>query len=126
MNNKLRKVESPAKGPDSVLKEDITQAVTSVIEKHNSELKFLEECRDGLKPVFIKEARAIMSKVFKDDPGFRIAYVANIAMLIYDSQHLNPADEASWDHEVVPDLGSLEGCNEMANKILDLIFEDKR
>lgn len=68
----------------------------------------------------IKQARKTMREAFEDDPGFRKAYEANIAMLIYDNQQLTRKSKNRLDLEYGED------CNVLADQILKLIFEDKR
>ena len=60
----------------------------------------------------IVKARRIMRKAFEADPGFRGTYEANIAMLIYDDQ----------TNRVGVNLNTKEGCNNIADRILTLIF----
>lgn len=60
----------------------------------------------------IVKARRIMRKAFEADPDFRRVYEANIAMLIYDGQ----TDRVSMN------LNTKEGCNDIADRILTLIF----
>lgn len=59
----------------------------------------------------IKEARKFMAKELKD-PGLRQAYLANIAMCIYDDSSNSKL--------------TINDCNEIAEKLINLIFEDKR
>jgi len=67
----------------------------------------------------IKKARAYMNKQLQDE-GLRGAYRANIAMLIYD-------DQTRDQHKEVPavstNLSNVEGCNLIADKLIDLIFK---
>jgi len=66
----------------------------------------------------IKSARKYMNKQLQDE-SLRQGYRANIAMLIYDDQMAGteglPADPPT-------DLSTVEGCNSMAERIIDLIF----
>jgi hypothetical protein len=71
----------------------------------------------------IQLARWIMKRTFAKDPDFRYTYQANIAMLIYD-------DQIKWKQEYNPeyyspplDLTTHEGRNEMADRIIKLVFE---
>jgi len=50
-----------------------------------------------------------------DDCGYR----ANIAMLLYDDQRTDNFDER---REPPTHLGTVEGCNSMADRIIRLIF----
>lgn len=62
----------------------------------------------------IAKARKIMRDAFKKDAAFRMGYQSNIAMLIYDDQnHLSSLN-----------LCSRKGCNDIANRIIKLIFAD--
>jgi len=74
----------------------------------------------------ISEARRVMREAFDKDENFRFGYVANISCLIHD--------KISWDKKKYA-LVLLEdnkagwswaATNELAEKILDLIFYDKR
>ena len=79
-------------------------------------------------PITIKQAREAIAAAFEEDPHFRYAYQANIAMLIFDNQ--NP-DQQSVDAlkscgvEPTPpaDLSTVDGCNLIAHRIIKLIFE---
>jgi len=74
----------------------------------------------------ISEARRVMREAFDADGDFRYGYVANIACLIHDKM--------SWDKKkyalvLLEDnkVGfSWAATNELAEKIVDLIFYDKR
>ena len=67
----------------------------------------------------IVKARRIMRKAFEADPDFRRVYEANIAMLIYDDQ---VARREKTRRAVITTLGTKEGCNNIADRILTLIF----
>ncbi len=67
----------------------------------------------------IVKARRIMRKAFEADPDFRRVYEANIAMLIYDDQ---VARREKTRRAVITNLGTKEGCNNIADRILTLIF----
>ena len=67
----------------------------------------------------IVKARRIMRKAFEADPGFRGTYEANIAMLIYDDQ---VARREKTRRAVITNLSTKEGCNNIADRILTLIF----
>jgi hypothetical protein len=61
-----------------------------------------------------------MRYCFKNDEGLHRAYVANIAMKIYDNQtDPNPLIERLLSY----DLQSVGGCNQMAEDIMDLLFK---
>ena len=68
----------------------------------------------------IKECRETFAKAFKDDPGFRMSYLANIALLIYDDQRSSIEGRS---HEPPTNLNTLEGCNNLASRLIELIFE---
>ena len=70
------------------------------------------------KNITFQEAREKMAKSFKDDPNFRNGYQANIAMLIYDDQR-----QEGGMHPYPINLNAVAGCNEMADRLLTLIFE---
>jgi len=70
----------------------------------------------------IKTARWVMSKALQDE-GFRLAYRANIAMLIYDDQRAGIEERSNTPPT---HLGMKEGCNSIAERLIDLIFSDKR
>ena len=55
----------------------------------------------------IKKERDAMAKAFKDDPGFRMTYVANVAMLLHDRHGITDYDKR----------------NQAADEIIKLIFE---
>lgn len=57
----------------------------------------------------IVKARRTMREAFIQDPGFELAYVANIAMLLYD--HYNKADFKDYNTR-----------NQAAKDLLKLIF----
>ena len=67
----------------------------------------------------IVKARRIMREAFDADPDFRRVYEANIAMLIYDDQ---VARREKTRRAVITNLGTKEGCNNIADRILTLIF----
>ena len=69
------------------------------------------------KIITFKEAKEKMAKAFRDDPDFRNGYQANIAMLIYDDQR-----QRGGMHPYPINLNTVEGCNEMADRLLALIF----
>jgi len=56
----------------------------------------------------IKKARKIMQKAFRKDKFFKLTYISNIAMILYDNNIV---------------LG-LEKRNDIAEKILERIFCD--
>ena len=68
----------------------------------------------------IKKCRETFAKSFKDDPEFRMAYQANIALLIYDDQRSGAEGRS---HDPPTNLNTLEGCNGIANRLIELIFE---
>ena len=55
----------------------------------------------------IPNARKAFREAFKKDDGFREMYIANIACCLHD----NNSRDLSWRE-----------CNELADKLLDLIF----
>lgn len=59
----------------------------------------------------IKEARKFLAKELKD-PGLRQTYISNIAMCIFDDSNNGKFTVAD--------------CGKLAEKLIDLIFEDKR
>ena len=65
-------------------------------------------------------ARRFMGRRLRCDEGLKQGYVANIAMLIYDDQR---AGIEGRSHEPPTHLGTIEGCNSMAKRLLKLIFE---
>ena len=66
----------------------------------------------------IEKARKVMRDAFKKDPDFRFGYEANIAMLIYDDQYQDPMSPL---HQAA-NLKTKEGCNIIADRIIDLVF----
>jgi len=58
----------------------------------------------------IANARKTMTKAFEEDPDFRDAYQANIAMYI-------------WDRKREGKTFNKEQCNEVADGLVKLIFE---
>ena len=58
----------------------------------------------------IANARKTMAKAFEKDPGFRLAYQANIAMYIWDRKR----EGVRFNHKQ---------CNEVADGLIKLIFE---
>jgi hypothetical protein len=71
----------------------------------------------------VKLARWIMKRSFAKDPSFRYSYQANIAMLIYDDQ-IKWKESYNLEHYAPPlDLTTYEGRNEMADRIIKLVFE---
>lgn len=68
----------------------------------------------------IKRARMVMRRAFERDPDFRFGYQANIAMLIYDNQ--KDKDGAVTQEMATEDLRTKEGCNAIADRIIDLVF----
>jgi len=63
-----------------------------------------------------KAHRQAMAVVFDNDPDFRRVYQDNIAMLLHDYQGVGLRTNLQ-DHTV---------RNELADKIISLVFEDKR
>lgn len=67
-----------------------------------------------------KWARHYMSHCLAHDEGLRLSYRANIAMKIYDNQ----VDERPLKQRLESyDLKTKEGCNQMAEDIISLIFD---
>ncbi len=62
-----------------------------------------------------------MREAFEADPGFRMGYEANIAMLIYDDQ---VARREKNQRTVITNLNIKEGCSNIADRILTLIFSE--
>lgn len=65
-----------------------------------------------------KSARKFMNGQLQDE-GLRLGYRANIAMLIYDDQM---AGIESRSTDPPTNLSTVEGCNSMAERIIDLVF----
>ncbi len=74
-----------------------------------------------VRPITFQTARNRMATAFRDDPDFRNSYKANIAMLIYDDQC--SGEEGYYDRPST-DLDTVPGCNEIADRLLTLIFGD--
>ncbi len=66
----------------------------------------------------IAKVRRVMREAFEADPGFRMTYEANIAMLIYDDQVEDNRPRA------ITNLSTKEGCTNIADRILMLIFSE--
>jgi len=66
----------------------------------------------------VKTARNFMNDALKDK-GLRQAYRANIAGLIYDDQM---AGAESRSTEPPTNLSTVDGCNSIADRIIDLVF----
>ena len=66
----------------------------------------------------VKTAREFMNNELQDE-GLRQAYRANIAMLIYDDQ---TAGIESRSTEPPTNLSTVDGCNSIADRIIDLVF----
>ena len=66
----------------------------------------------------IKTARDFMNKELQDE-GLRQGYRANIAMLIYDDQM---AGIESRSTKPPTNLSTVDGCNSIAERLIDLIF----
>jgi len=71
---------------------------------------------EGTKLATFQEARKFMSEALKKDPGYRIGYLANIAMTIYDNQHRQPLHTRYK-------LNTVIDCEKMANDLIKLIFD---
>lgn len=71
------------------------------------------------KPYVFAMARKTMGKFLKEDKGLRLSYQANIAMLIYDDQM---AGIESRSHEPPTNLSTNEGCNSIADRLINLIW----
>lgn len=69
--------------------------------------------------MLFKRARKRMGKALSTDKGLRQTYVANVAMLIYDDQM---SGIESRSHEAPTNLNTVEGCNSIAERLLNLIF----
>lgn len=67
----------------------------------------------------IKRARRFMAKAL-EDKNLRLAYRANIAMLIHDDQMAGTEEGSRFGPPA--NLGTKEGCNFIAERIIDLIF----
>ena len=74
------------------------------------------------KPNSFADARRLMADDLKDE-GFRMSYRANIAMLIYDDQTSGARGES---HDPPTCLRTKEGCNDIAERILKLVFDNVR
>ena len=66
----------------------------------------------------IKSARKFMDEQLQDE-DLRQVYRANIAMLIYDDQQ---AGIEGRSHNPPTNLNTVEGCDSMAERIIDLVF----
>lgn len=64
--------------------------------------------QDALNVLAVKCARTTFRELFAKDSAFRMAYQANIAMLIFDYG-----------------LTDTRECNEIADDIIRMIFEDR-
>ena len=69
--------------------------------------------------IHIKTARWIMAKALEDKALF-FAYRANIAMLIYDDQMAGTEEGSRFGPPT--NLGTKDGCNFIAERIIDLVF----
>lgn len=67
----------------------------------------------------IEKARKIISEAMEKDPQFREGYKVNIAMLIYDDQMAGIEGRST---EPPTNLSTPEGCNSIAERIINLIF----
>jgi len=67
----------------------------------------------------IKKARGYMNKQLQDE-SLRQGYRANIAMLIYDDQMTDKGGKSS---KPPTNLSTVEGCNSIAERIIDLVFK---
>jgi hypothetical protein len=69
-----------------------------------------DKCQKNWKRIHsIKEAREFMYNEFVDDPDFLRAYVDNIAMLLYDTQHWDFSDKTTRDHIAANIMGLIFG-----------------
>jgi len=57
---------------------------------------------------------------FNGDPEYRMGWVVNICMLIYDDQR---AGIEGRSHEPPTNLQTLEGCRSIAERITDRLFK---
>ena len=64
-------------------------------------------------------AHAAIQAAFKGDPEYRMGWVANICMLIYDDQC---AGKEGRSHEPPTNLQSLDGCRSIAERIVNRLF----
>ena len=67
----------------------------------------------------IKQARKTIYEAMEKDKGFRYGYQSNIAMLIYDDQ---VAGIEGRSHNPPTNLSTVEGCNSIADRLIELIF----
>ena len=67
-----------------------------------------------------------MREAFDKDPDFRFGYVANISCLIHDKVAWNKKKYALVLLEDKKVGWSWDTTNELAERILDLVFYDKR
>ena len=75
----------------------------------------------------IDEARKVYRDAFKQDDDFRFGYEANIAMLIHDSIHRERFQLPDGTHTEGPlDLSEVKNCNIVADRIINLLFEEVR
>ena len=70
------------------------------------------------KNMSVKSARKFMNEQLQGE-GLRQSYRANIAMLIYDDQM---AGIESRSTEPPTNLNTVDGCNSMAERIINLVF----
>jgi hypothetical protein len=68
--------------------------------------------------ITIKQAREVIREAFEVCPDFRNGYKTNIAMCIYDAQDTN-----NYSADLL-DLKTMGGCNDMADRLLKIIFEE--
>jgi len=65
-------------------------------------------------------AHAPIRAAFNGDPEYRMGWVVNICMLIYDDQR---AGIEGRSHEPPTNLQTLEGCRSIAERITDRLFK---
>jgi len=71
----------------------------------------------------IRKARQTLIDAFKKDPDFRYGYLANIARRIYDDQRRGYELKKGDFVNKANNLSTIQGCNNMADDIMRLIFE---
>lgn len=87
--------------------------------------RLIDDAKSAMWEAHIKTARWIMSKALQDK-GLRLTYRSNIAMLIYDDQMAGAKGAGGRSHYPPTNLATVEGCNSIAERLIDLIFSDKR
>ena len=90
---------------DHLAKRDRIMYRRRKLEKQQIEYMQTETYRSMLNPIAV--CRGVMRETLNKDEGFRQAYIANIAMTIYDNS---------------PGITNLNHCNRLAELILEKVF----